>query len=259
LHALSTNQLDQYHADGYVIPDFRFPTAVIDEIRAAHRRFVRKYPQFIDYCPTLLHYDLSFLNYARFPAILEMVAQILGQDLILWNSSLFAKPPHRGRKTPWHQDGEYWPIRPLATCTVWIALDDSTRDNGCLQVIPGSHKERRLLRHETNASPDLTLNQELPTSAFDESQAVDLVLESGQISLHDVYLVHGSEANRSARPRRGMTLRYMPSTSLFDRDAEVELYRRLNSTGPIERSIFLVRGTDRHGRNDFSMKAGDLG
>ena len=255
---LTPNQLDEYHANGFVIPDFRFPDAVIAEIRAAHTRFVAKYPQFVEYCPTLLNYDLSFLNYARFPAILDMVAQILGPDIILWNSSLFAKPAHHGRKTPWHQDGEYWPVRPLATCTVWIALDDSNRDNGCLRVVPRSHREQSLLRHATNDSPDLTLNQELLASEFEESRAVDLVMEAGQISLHDVFMVHGSEANFSPQPRRGMTLRYMPSTSLFDRQVELELYERLQSADPFARSIFLVRGVDRHGGNDFTVRAGNL-
>ena len=59
--------------------------------------------------------------------------------------SLFAKPAGTGRKVPWHQDGEYWPLKPLSTCTVWIAIDDSHQDNGCLNVIPGSHKNPTLL------------------------------------------------------------------------------------------------------------------
>jgi len=255
---LSAEQLDDYYRNGFLIPNFRFPMTVIEEIRAAHTRFVEKFPEFIDYCPALLDHDLSFLNYARFPDVLDMVAQILGDDISLWNSSLFAKPARKGRKTPWHQDGEYWPIRPLATCTVWIALDDSTVDNGCLRVIPGSHADQRLARHQTNDSPDLTLNQELQSDEFDASQAVDLQMEAGQISLHDVFLAHGSEANRSARPRRGMTLRYMPTTSLYDRAAELEIAVRLDAGDPRERSIFLVRGVDRHGGSDFALRGGNL-
>ena len=76
----------------------------------------------------------------------------------------------------------------------------------------------RLLSHHTNPSPDLTFDQELVDSEYDESEAVDLVLEAGRISLHGVLLAHGSEANRSPHLGRGMTLRYMPTTAVFDRD-----------------------------------------
>src|SRR5437763_3115438 len=188
---LNAAELAHYQENGFVVPDFRLPDETIAAIRRDHDRLVTAHPEFADYCPTVLAYDLSFLNYARIPAIVDMVEQILGPDFALWNSSFFAKPALTGRKTPWHQDGEYWPVRPIATCTVWIAVDDSTPENGCLQVIKGSHKPRRLFRHDTNASKDLTLNQELAASEFDARDAVDVVLRSGEVSLHDVFLVHG--------------------------------------------------------------------
>ena len=135
-------------------------------------------------------------------------------------------------------------------------MDDSTLENGCLRVIPGSHRERRLFAHESNPSPDLTLSEQVKSEEFNQADAVDLVLEAGQVSLHDIYLVHGSEANHSDKPRRGMTLRYMPTSSLYDRTVEAAQYERLDRVGPAEHSIFLVRGEDRHGRNDFTVKAG---
>ena len=212
---LTQEQVTQYHRDGYVVPDFRLPPETLDSIRADHARLVNCHPEFDNYCPTVLAYDLAFLNYVRIPEILDMVEQLIGNDFALWNSSFFAKPAQGGQATPWHQDGQYWPIRPIATCTVWMAIDAATTENGCLRVIRGSHRDRRLRRHERNPAEDLTLNQELVPEEYDASQAVDLVLEAGQMSLHDVYLVHGSEANRSANPRRGMTLRFMPTTSVF--------------------------------------------
>ncbi len=247
---------EDYERDGYLVAEYRLPAETLEEIKAAHGRLVARFPEFHDYCPALLHYDLGFLNFARDPAILDLVEEMIGPDIILWNMSFFAKPAKTGRRTPWHQDGEYWAMRPLATCTVWIAIDDATPENGCLRFIPGSHRERQLLAHRTNASKDLTLNQELTPDAYDEAQAVDVVLRAGQMSLHDVYLVHGSEPNRSERPRRGMTLRYMPATSLFDRKIEREKHRALGRSGPIETSIFLMRGVDRHGNNDFRIKPG---
>jgi ectoine hydroxylase-related dioxygenase (phytanoyl-CoA dioxygenase family) len=73
--------------------------------------------------------------------------------------SFFAKPALNGKKTPMHQEGEYWPIVPLATCTVWIAIDEATVENGCLRYIPGSHKERRLMVHEVKDDPSYTLRR----------------------------------------------------------------------------------------------------
>ncbi|MCY4450770.1 MAG: phytanoyl-CoA dioxygenase family protein [Immundisolibacterales bacterium] len=251
---LTNSQLEQYHEDGYVIPDYRLPQENIEEIREAHDRLLARHPQFLNYCPNVLAFDLAFLNHARVPEVLDMVEQVLGPDFALWNSSFFAKPALNGQATPWHQDGEYWPIRPLATCTVWIAVDDATCENGCLRFIRGSHKARRLLAHQTNSSPDLTLNQELEDREYDESRAVDLVLEAGQISLHDVYLAHGSEANRSPRPRRGMTLRYMPTTSFFDREIAGQLHREKGIMDHTHRTLFLMRGGDPSGRNDFRLR-----
>ena len=252
---LSEAQIAQYHEDGFVIPDFRLPAETLDAIRADHDRLIARHPEFADYCPNVLAFDLSFLNYARIPEIVAMVEQVLGSDFALWNSSFFAKPAHNGRETPWHQDGEYWPIRPIATCTVWMAIDDATVENGCLRYIPGSHKDRQLKPHATNPDPNFTLNQELDPACYNEADAVDLLLEAGQMALHDVFILHGSKANRSARARRGMTLRYMPLTSVFDRAlAARQAAAKDLLVGHEERTLYLMRGRDVSGKNDFRLR-----
>lgn len=256
---LSDAEITRYHDDGFVIPDFRLSDATLEAIRAAHGRLIERFPAFADYCPALLPFDRGFAEFARDPNILDMVAQLIGDDIALWNSSFFAKPARVGSRTPWHQDGQYWAMRPLATCTVWMAVDDSTTQNGCLRVIRGSHKEAALRPHRTNSGPGLALDQELPEAEIDESKVVDLVLEAGQVSLHDVYLVHGSEPNRSDRPRRGMTLRFMPTTSHFDRAIEEKRhdnrYYPWATRAQLDRlrhlPLFLMRGVDRCGRNAF--------
>lgn len=91
--------------------------------------------------------DDVFLDIARHDGILDLVEQLIGPDIILWGCQAFCKPPGDGMEVPWHQDGQYWPIRPLATCTVWIAIDDSVVENGCLRVIPKSHYEKTLFSH----------------------------------------------------------------------------------------------------------------
>ncbi len=248
---LSADQVETYNQDGFIIPEVRLPEDVIEDIKQRHARLVAAHPEFRDYCPAVLGIDPGFAEYARRPEILDMVEQLIGPDIALWNMSFFAKPALNGTATPWHQDGEYWPIRPLATCTVWIAVDDSTTENGCLKVMRGSHLEQRLRKHHTNDGPGLALNQEVDASEYDDSKAVSITLDAGRMSLHDVYLVHGSEANRSPNPRRGMTMRFMPTTSHFDRQVAAELTRAKGLTDHSKRPVYLMRGVDRHGGNVF--------
>ena len=150
--------------------------------------------------------------------ILDFVEQLLGRKFALWNSSFFAKPANNGFETPWHQDGQYWPINPLATCTVWLAIDDATEENGCLRFIKGSHKDKKLKDHYRNDKKNLTLHQQLKKNEYDISKSVNLLLKRGQISLHDVYMVHGSKENKSPNSRRALTMRFMPLSSKFDHE-----------------------------------------
>lgn len=246
---LTELEIQKYRRDGYVVPEWRVPDKTIEAIRKSHTQLIERYPEFTDYCPTLLAYDVSFLNYARNSALLDMIEQIIGPNIILWNSSFFAKPAKVGSRTPWHQDGEYWPIRPLATCSVWIAVDDSNIGNGCLQFIPGSHQHRELKTHNFNGDKDLALPLELDESSFDDGEAVHIELEAGQISLHDVFLMHASDPNESEAPRRGMTLRFMPTSSIYRRDLESD-GGRIDQ----ERSLFLMRGEDLSKKNDLRVR-----
>ncbi len=249
---LTEEQIRRYQRDGYVTPNFRLDDEALAEIRRRHDRLLAKHPEFADYCPAVLAFDAGFLDIARIPAILDMVEQLIGPDFALWNSSFFAKPAHIGSKTPWHQDGEYWPIRPLATCSVWIAVDAATPENGCLRVIPGSHRRRQLGKHDFNGADGLSLPLEIRADEYDESTAKDIVLDTGQVSLHDIFLIHGSEPNRSPKPRRGMTLRYMPTTSVYRRDLADG--RRGGPLSMSERTLYLMRGEDRTGVNDFRIR-----
>jgi len=222
---LTEAQISTYHEKGYVTPDYRIPADTVADIADLHDRLLKKHPDFYNYCPSLLAYDLGFLNFARIPALLDMVSQVIGPDFALWNSSFFAKPANGGYE-----------------------------ENGCLEVIPGSHTTQRLRKHNTNPSDKVTLNQELDPSEFNRDQAEYIELEPGQVSLHDVYLVHGSQANNSNAPRRGMTLRFMPTTSVYDRELAKQKAEEYGLVNHSDRTLFLMRGVDKSGNNDFSMK-----
>ena len=244
---LSPAQVTHYQEKGYVIPDYRIAEDVLDRIRQHHASLIAKYPQFTDYCPALYVYDSSFVQYAKDSIILDMVEQLIGPNFAIWNSSFFAKPALNGTRTPWHQDGEYWPIQPLATCSVWIAVDDANTENGCLEFIPGSHRNRRLSPHHTNNAQGLALPLELDADAFQVSAAVPIELKAGQMSLHDVFLMHASEPNRSPNPRRGMTLRFMPTSSIYNRGLQKGVARDIDAKRP----IFHMRGRDISNKNNL--------
>ena len=258
---LSSNEIARFHAEGWVTPAFRLPPERIAFMREALDDLIRRNPGVRPEKLVSAHVEgdngegvrgsAAFLELARDPEIVELVSGVIGDDVILWGCHVFCKPPVEGYETPWHQDGHYWPIRPLATCTVWVALEDSSSDNGCLRVIPGSHAVRKLHDHLHEDRADLTLQQRMAPGTFDESSAVDIELEPGEMSLHDVYMIHGARPNTSTRRRTGVALRYMPSTSHFDRSLRPVDGKTGVPVNFANRPLWLLRGVDRCGKNDF--------
>ena len=137
---------------------------------------------------------------------------------------------------------------------MWVALEPSTRANGCLRVIPGSHLGQVLHPHLHEDRADLTLQQRLADGSFDAAQAVDIELQPGQMSLHDVYMIHGAQANTSSQRRTGVALRYMPTTSVFERDIRPADGKTGLAVDFANRPLWLVSGTDRSGRNDLEVR-----
>jgi ectoine hydroxylase-related dioxygenase (phytanoyl-CoA dioxygenase family) len=256
---LTQEEIRRYEDRGYVIPNYRLPGKLVDRLRDGVDRVLATYTDVAQEDlanPHMIPWSEArgpnpFLETARDPAVLEMVGQLLGPDLILWITRILCKPAVKGREVPWHQDGEYWPMRPLATCSVWVAVDPVTAHNGCMRFIPGSHQRQALYRHHVSDRKDLVLNLELDQDQFDESTAVNVELEPGQMSLHDVRLIHGSLANTSGQRRAALIMRYMPATSHYDRSL-VEQRRDNSPFNIFDQPLMLVRGTDRSGRNDLS-------
>ena len=264
---LHPDEIAHYLQHGYVVPRFALPAAQVARMQGALDELLRRNPGVRPEKLVSAHVQRpsgqgngegvqgvsDFLDLARDPQIVELLSGIVGEDIILWGCHVFCKPAGEGYETPWHQDGHYWPIRPLATCTVWVALEASDTGNGCLRVIPGSHRDKALHEHLHEERSDLTLNQRLAPDTFDENTAVDIELQPGQMSLHDVYMIHGANANRSTRRRTGVALRYMPSTSLFDRHLRPVDGQSGVPVNFAQRPLWLVRGVDRHGGNDFQV------
>jgi hypothetical protein len=245
----SSLEINRYAADGLVIPACRVPEQDLLELEDALSEVFQSSPDDVpDRFPHLLRatrFTGTIVRFAQTPEILNVVEQLIGSDIALWGAGIFGKPPIRGKATPWHQDAaflEYQAIRPLELCTAWVALDDSTAENGCVRYIPGSHRARTIYSHGVCENQSLTLDRELKDYVWSDSDIQCAALMRGQLSIHHAYLIHGSEPNYSGRRRAGIALRYMPTTSCYD----YEFAKR--SSAP-ERAIYLVRGIDRSGAN----------
>ncbi len=260
---LTEAEVANYRNDGYLIPRYRLPKERVDYLRARLDELIEANPGVRPEKLVGAHIEgkndegvrgsAAFLELAREPALLDMVANVIGDDIILWGCHIFCKPGRTGFETPWHQDGHYWPIRPLATCTLWVALDPSTRENACLRVIPGSHREGLLHKHLREDRDDIVLSDRTADDAFDAQTAVDLELAPGEMSMHDVFMIHGADANTSSQRRAGVAIRYMPATSVFERNLNPLEGKSGIPVNFATRPLWLLRGEDRTGRNDFTV------
>src|SRR4029453_15391031 len=145
----------------------------------------------------------------RHPSVLDAVEDVLGPDILCWNTSFFTKEARSPGFVSWHQDATYWGLSEPDVVTAWVAFTESTPANGNMRVIPGSH--RAPVPHVDTFHPDnlLSRGQEIAVEV-DESRAVDIVLAPGEMSLHHVLMVHGSGANLSGDRRIGFAIRYIP-------------------------------------------------
>lgn len=258
---LDDDEIAAFRRDGFLVPRYRLPPRDLVALQALTHRIVADNPHLADVpmsCPHVpgsgvqkLKSSLDWLPLSLHADILDMVEQIVGPDIVLWGSNLFYKRPREGPATPWHRDGAYWPITPLETTSVWIAISDSVRENGCLRFIPGSHAARDIGDHYESEEKGVVIPGTLTPDSFDEFQARDVEMAPGQIAIFDCYTIHGARANRGTRERAGYALRFMPATSHYDHDAVLTARRRSPGAGHHTRPLILARGVDRSGRNDF--------
>jgi len=163
---------------------------------------------------TLKSFDRSHFYFgwawdlATHPRIVDAVASLLGEDVLVWGSLILSKPPHDDAFIAWHQDGAYAGfLGDAAAVSAWVALSDSTIESGCMRVLPGSQK--RKLEHFEKGDPRnmLSHGQEIEVDV-NEAEAVDVQLRAGEMSLHHVDIVHGSNPNRASWWRTGFIIRY---------------------------------------------------
>lgn len=209
--ALSPDQIAHFNARGYVTGLNLFDTDEIADIRAYFDALLERViaagkDSYSISSAHMVHgrvYDL--LGDTR---ILDVVADLLGDDVIGWGAHFFCKMPGDGKRVAWHQDASYWPLTPSKTATVWLAVDDADTENACMRFVPGSHLKGHLTYRMSEDDEDNVLNQTVDDAETYGDEPVDVVLKAGQASVHSDLLLHGSEANASDRRRCGLTLRY---------------------------------------------------
>lgn len=152
------------------------------------------------------------------PAVLDAVEEVLGPDLLLAGSLVLCKYPRDPAFVAWHQDNFYSNLHLTPSLTAWIALADSTAENGCMRVVPGSHRDG-ILPHEEKGNANNLLKQghEIQVEV-NEADAVEVKLRAGEMSLHHAALIHGSRPNRSDTHRLGFVVRFV--TSAYDLAAQ---------------------------------------
>ncbi|NAW58760.1 MULTISPECIES: phytanoyl-CoA dioxygenase family protein [unclassified Vibrio] len=183
-----------------------------EELSNFHRHFEATMKRHNDTPPQdwnfwLFDDDKSVLDIISHPKILDVVENVLGPNIVHIGSHYWVKPPKVGKKVSWHQDGAYYELSHNNMVTVWIALDNSDKKNGCLKVVPGTHLADYLELEPVDNDP--YLKRKIKTLPFDTSQEVALELAAGDISLHHPNILHGSDENLSNNWRRGFVIKYI--------------------------------------------------
>ena len=210
---LTEDAIEQYHREGYF-----FPVRILDnEGVATNRRRLEDFETRQGKPVEGAQRSKSHLLFKwvddlmRDSTLLDAVEDLIGPDILCWNTIFWIKEAGSQSYVSWHQDLRYWGLDTNDLVSVWLALSPATLESGCMHVLPGSHKGD-LLPHNDEYQQDnlLTRGQEIAVKV-DESKTVAMPLKPGEISLHNVRLAHASGPNRSTDRRIGISLHYMPT------------------------------------------------
>ena len=229
----------QYERDGYAIFRNVLDPDLIQETSHHVDWLLEKNPGLR---PEHLHHHLMrndpfWVRLISDDRLLDVAELFVGTNIALFASHYICKPPSDGQAVLWHQDGSYWPLEPMEVVTLWLAVDDSLPENGCMRVIPGTHT---MNLHQMKRRTDIpnVLSSGIDPELVHESEAVDLILKAGDVSVHHPNIIHGSNANTSTRRRCGLTIRYIPTRTRIISEKQWP-------------SAFLLRGEAVPGVNDY--------
>ena len=232
---LNPEQIEQYRRDGYVFPLPVLEAHEVPPLRARLEAFEaenggRLEPSQRGKSHLLFKWLDDLIRDAR---ILDPIEQLIGPDILCWNTIFWIKEAGSRSFVSWHQDSRYWGLSSEKVVSAWLALSTASPEAGCMRVMPGTHVGDTLVHRDTYHDDNmLTRGQEIVEGVDDEA-AVYMPLEAGQMSLHSYRLAHASGPNLSDDRRIGISMHFMPPDT-----AQV-----VGEWG----SAALVRGTDRFG------------
>ena len=234
---LSQEQVDQYHNSGFVSPVNILNDDEITKSLNEIENFEKETGRPIDFPhKSRCHQLFSWADYlVHHPKILDAVEDIIGPNILCYHATLWVKPAQSNSFVRWHQDGTYFFLDPAKHVTAWVALTVADEDAGCMQVIPGSHKND-FIDHNDDADPNnmIPRGQGLAIDV-DTEAAVSMPLQPGQMSLHHTKLFHASFNNRRDTRRIGFGISYIPT--------------EVKDIGNTPANALLVRGEDKY--NNF--------
>ena len=235
--SLTPEQIQRYNDRGVLFP---IPVLSREQIDASQTgyydlmaAFGRK-PKSVELAVTHLNFPWAY-DLVTHPAVLDVVEGVLGPDLLVWASSIFAKPPHDPGYITFHQDATYWGLDSPQVSTAWIALSPSTVENGCMRVVPGTHTHDIHPHKETWADDNLLSRGQEIQVEVNEDDVVNVALRPGEMSLHHVNIIHGSNANPTDVARIGFAIRYItPKVKQIKPDHPAILARGADQYGHYE-------------------------
>ena len=211
---LTEAQAAHYREEGYC-----FPIRVMDEARAGeYRRQLEHFEETKGPVTGALRNKSHLLftwvdEIMRNETILDAAEDLIGENILCWNTLFWIKEPQTEAFVSWHQDLNYWGLDTDDLITVWLALSPATLESGCMSVLPGSHKQEMMPhKDEYRDNNMLTRGQEIAVEV-DESLAAAMPLAPGEASIHNGRLAHSSSPNRSGDRRIGLSLHYMPTST----------------------------------------------
>jgi len=217
---ISTKEAAFYHNNGYLLPDIplfsekKFENLfTIFEEHLASRGNLR--PDELN-APHLK--DDRLFDFLLADEVLDIVEPIIGPNIGLWSSGFICKESQTGKKTPWHEDSAYWEGRFNnfdGIVTIWLAIDEATKKNGCMGVLPGTH-HNGFSEYEDMGTDHKIFNLQIKNNVINEDDVVWFELKKNKFSLHDSRIIHGANANTSNTRRTGYTMRYFNTDLIFN-------------------------------------------
>lgn len=228
---LSEAAIEQFRRDGYYFPVRALSTAdALAYRRRLEEHEARTGGPLAGSMRHKAHLLFTWLwDLVHDPRILDPIEDIHGPNLFCWSTNFFIKEANDPSFVSWHQDATYWGLSTPDVITAWVAFSPATIESGAMKVAPGTHRQQLAHRDTFNKLNLLTRGQEIAVD-IDQSQAVDMVVAPGEMSLHHVLLCHGSEPNRSNNRRIGFAIRYVPT--------------HVRQISGVRDSATLVRGVD---------------